>query len=99
MLEFDHRVAGIPCVIRILHAEPFRAGFFSGPPEHCYPDEGGLIVWEVCDRRGRSAPWLERKVTKEEARNIEKEAWAALERDAQEARDSYLIDQYEASQR
>jgi hypothetical protein len=99
MLEFKNRVAGIPCIIRILHAEPFRAGFFRGPPENCYPDEGGLIVWEVCDQRGRSAPWLERKLTKQDMARIDKDAWAALEAEAQEARDDYLINQYEAAQR
>lgn len=99
MIEFNSRVAGIPCIIRILHAEPFRAGFFSGPPERCYPDEGGLIVWEVLDRRGRPAPWLERKATQAEADNIEKDAWAALAADEEDARNDRLIDEYEASQR
>lgn len=97
MTEFEHRIAGIPCLIRILHAEPFRAGFFSGPPERCYPDEGGLIVWEVLDRKGRRAPWLERKADEKEMRRIEEAAWAELEREATEARDDYLINQYEAS--
>jgi hypothetical protein len=99
MLEFQDKVAGIPCIIRILHAEPFRAGFFSGPPEHCYPDEGGLIVWEVLDRKGRRAPWLEKKANEEEMRRIDKEAWAALEAEANEMRDDYLINQYESSRR
>jgi hypothetical protein len=97
MTEFEHRIAGIPCIIRILHAEPFRAGFFSGPPEHCYPDEGGLIVWEVLDRKGRRAPWLERKADEKEMRRIEEAAWAVLEQEATEAHDDYLINQYESS--
>lgn len=68
--EFEDRVAGIPCIINVLWWDRFRPGFVSGPPELCYPDEGGEGEWEVLDRRGRSAPWLERKLTDEERERI-----------------------------
>ena len=31
----------------ILSSTPFDPGRTSGPPEHCYPPEGGEIEWEV----------------------------------------------------
>lgn len=94
MTEFNSRVAGIPCVIRIQYAEPFTVGFISGPPERCYPDEGGLLVWQVLDRRGRPAPWLERKLTPAELDRIDDQAWAVLAAEAEDARSDRLIDDY-----
>lgn len=94
MTEFNSTVAGIPCVIRIQYAEPFRVGFISGPPEKCYPDEGGLIAWQVLDRRGRPATWLERKLTPAEMTKIEREAWAVLEFEAEDLRDGRQIDNW-----
>ena len=33
--------------VDILSSTPFDPGRTSGPPEHCYPPEGGEIEWEV----------------------------------------------------
>lgn len=77
--EFEDRVAGIPCVIAVTYWEPFRPGFLSGPPELCYPDEGGCGEWEVLDRRGRPAPWLERKLTDAERERIDQRVFDVME--------------------
>lgn len=61
--EFDYRICGIPCRIAVTDHEPFVPGRYSGPPEDCYPDEGGYSEYRVLDRKGYIAEWLERKIT------------------------------------
>lgn len=61
-IEIESRVCGIPCIISVDRIEPFTPGRFFGPPELCFPDEGGEIEWTLLDRRGRRAGWLERKM-------------------------------------
>lgn len=61
--EIEHRVAGIPCLIGVIDYESYTPAFISGPPENCYPAEGGSGDWEILDRRGRPAAWLQRKLT------------------------------------
>jgi hypothetical protein len=61
-MEFEDTCCGIPCIVRVISWEPYRPAFISGPPENCYPAEGGCGEWEVLDVRGRSAPWLEKKL-------------------------------------
>lgn len=67
------RVAGIPAIAR-LHTytvvKPWR-----GSPHNCPSsmDYYGYSEMEytICDRNGRDAPWLERKVDAEEREKIE----------------------------
>ena len=63
MTDIETRVCGIPCIVRVTHWEPYDPGRTSGPPESCYPPEGGEGEWEILDRNGKPAPWLERKMT------------------------------------
>jgi len=63
MTEFETRVCGIPCIVRVTYWEPYLPAKISGPPENCYPEEGGCGEWEILDARGRPAPWLEKKMT------------------------------------
>ena len=62
MHEFEARVCGIPCIIRVLSWDYYIPAKVSGPPEYCYPAEGGDGEWEILDQRGRPAPWLEKKL-------------------------------------
>lgn len=71
MEEFDATVMGIPAIIRVTYWEPYVPAKVSGPPEYCYPAEGGCGDWEVLDRRGRPAPWLEAKITDAERERLE----------------------------
>jgi hypothetical protein len=77
--EIESRVAGIPCLIGVLDWEAYVPAKVSGPPEYCYPSEGGCGSWEVLDRRGRKAPWLERKMTAADERRIEQDVFEAME--------------------
>lgn len=82
--EIESRVAGIPCLIGVIDWEAYVPAYTSGPPDRCYPSEGGCGSWEVLDRRGRKAAWLERKLTSADERRIEQEVF-----DAMESRDEY----------
>jgi hypothetical protein len=71
--EIESRVAGIPCVIGVTHFESVRGSFSyhaaSDWDYHGYTES----EWVVCDRRGRPAPWLERKLTSKDTSRIESE--------------------------
>ena len=60
--EIEARVCGIPCIIGVIDYEAYVPAYVSGPPENCYPSEGGYGSWEILDSRGRPAPWLEKKM-------------------------------------
>lgn len=56
--EIEHRIAGIPCLIGVI--------YFASEAQ-TWDDPGSVDAeWEVLDRRGRPAPWLERKVDSKE---------------------------------
>lgn len=65
-------MAGIPCLINVTHYFKQKP---MGPRADSDWDCYGYteIEFEVCDRRGRPAPWLERKLTLEDKQRIETE--------------------------
>jgi hypothetical protein len=71
--EIETRVAGIPCIIGVTHFESVRGSFSYHAASDM--DYHGYIEseWVVCDRRGRPAPWLERKLTDKDTSRIESE--------------------------
>ena len=70
---FPSRVAGIPCQIGVTDYDRFIPAQVYGPPEGCYPAEGGVGGWIVLDSQGKEAPWLARKATLEDSRRIKRE--------------------------
>lgn len=88
--EFEHRVCGIPCIVAVTSWEAYvpaktcypEGGSWGewGPPEDCYPEEGGCGEWELRDRRGRPAPWLERKLDDKERQRIDQLVFDYMER-------------------
>ncbi len=79
MSEFETRVCGIPCIVRVLSWDYYVPAKVSGPPEYCYPSEGGEGEWEILDRNGRPAPWLERKMTDRQRNELEEEIFNHME--------------------
>jgi len=78
-MEFESICCGVECIVRVTHWEPYRPAFISGPPEDCYPSEGGEGDWELLDENGNPAPWLEEKMDATEARRIGKEVYRFME--------------------
>lgn len=63
-------MAGIPCLIKVTYyfkQEPMGPSADSDWDCYGYTE----VEFEVCDRRGRPAPWLERKLTLEDKNRIE----------------------------
>lgn len=76
--DLDTTINGIPCQIRVISyrpGSPMRiTGWGFGDAEPPEPEE---IEWEVLDRRGYRARWLEQKLDDEEIQRIEAELLAA----------------------
>lgn len=51
------------CLIHVTHYEPYIPAFTSGPPEDCYPAEGGYSEWEVLNLLGERDTDLESRIT------------------------------------
>ena len=71
MNQMQTRIHGIPAVIRWDIDGHFFAQTENTPAE--YPE----VVIEICDRRGRPAPWLERKLTETELNGLKANCWEA----------------------
>ena len=71
--EIETRVAGIPCIVGVTYFESVRGSYnyhaASDMDYHGYTE----CEFEVLDRRGRKAPWLERKINDKIIREIEQE--------------------------
>jgi len=71
--EIESRVASIPCIIGVVEyfsvAGSYSQNAASDWDYHGYSES----EWVVCDRRGRPAPWLERKLTDKDSSRIESE--------------------------
>ena len=72
----DVFVAGIPARAVVLSYFAGRPARTYGPPERCSPEEYPEIEYEICDRRGYAAPWLERKLTKSDRDDLDREVMA-----------------------
>jgi hypothetical protein len=71
--EIETRVAGIPCIIGVTEYECVKGSYSyhaaSDWDYYGYTD----CSFDVLDRRGRPAPWLERKLNDKITREIEQE--------------------------
>ena len=79
---FPTTVNGIPCQCKVTSYTPVIPGYTTGPPENCYPDEGGEVEFILLDRRGREASWLDRYVTPAVEERIAEEAHIMMEGEA-----------------
>lgn len=73
MSEVATRIAGIPCIARVTYFSR-QNGSYS---RHAVSDMDYYgyteCEFQICDRRGRPAPWLERKATDKDLSRIEQE--------------------------
>lgn len=66
------RVCGIPAQVEITAYSPGRTARLWGHPDTWAPPEFVEFEYQILDRRGRPAPWLARKLTDADRRDIEK---------------------------
>ena len=69
--EIETTVAGIPCIIGVTEYSSVEGDSRADSDWDYYGYTES--EWEVCDRRGRPAPWLERKLTSKDESRIESE--------------------------
>lgn len=77
--RFDTIIGDTPCVVEILYWEYFTPGFLGGPPENCYPDEGGYGEWVILDADGKQNDELDALLTDVEVERINQEAFDHME--------------------
>lgn len=71
-MKFSTHVAGIPCVCLVLRYEP-------SSPALIYKDGGGEppepeeFEFDILDRKGYTAPWLENKLTDRDISRLKEE--------------------------
>lgn len=78
ILDLDTRVAGIPCIVRVKSFVKVNGSYSHNAPSDM--DYYGYTEsdWEVLDRRGRKADWLNKKLKSEDVERIEAEIERAL---------------------
>lgn len=64
-MDIEHRIEGVPCIIRVTHYEPKVPEHRHGHPDIWAPGEPAEVEYEVLDSKGYRAEWLERKITAE----------------------------------
>lgn len=77
-------IAGIPCLIEVTHYYAGRPMIWGNTMADAEPEEPEEIEYDVRDRKGYQAAWLERKLTDEDRERI-----AELIRAANEPYDPY----------
>ena len=80
-ITFPFHIAGIPCQIQATISGESRPAKINAPPEYCYEAEYPEVDFEVLDRKGYPAPWLEAKLTDEPRYDIECEALDQAKKD------------------
>ena len=66
----ESNIQGIPCLINVTHYEVVKGQGMSAPSDiDCYGYTE--MEYEVCDRKGYRAGWLEKKMTTEDELRIE----------------------------
>ena len=66
----ESRIAGIPCLIEITSYDRLEGSFSRNASSDLDYYGWSEIEFEVCDRNGRPAPWLEKKMTDKDYNRI-----------------------------
>ena len=78
---FSTTIASIPCQIDVTYFDPGEPECLYGHPDSWHPGTGAEIEFEVFDRRGYRAEWLERKITDAIRSEIEEQCIEHLQDD------------------
>ena len=63
-MQFETRIDGIPCICNVTHYSPDKPMRVYGSGwGDCDPPEYEHFEYEILDRKGYKAPWLEKKIT------------------------------------
>ena len=62
--DFESQVAGIPCKVRVIYHTPYVPASYNSPAE------GGDFNFQILDKKGYRAKWLEAKVTERDVERL-----------------------------
>lgn len=82
LAEIESKVAGIPCLIGVTDFSSVRGSYSYNAPSDMDYYGYSESEWDVLDRRGRPAAWLERKLTDDDRQRIEQEIAEAMTEEA-----------------
>lgn len=82
LAEIESKVAGIPCLIGVTEFSSVRGSYSYNAPSDMDYYGYSESEWDVLDRRGRPAAWLERKLTDDDRQRIEQEIAEAMTKEA-----------------
>ena len=82
IIEIESRVAGIPCLIGVTHFDCVQGSYSYNAASDMDYYGYSESEWDVLDRRGRPAAWLERKHTDDDRQRIEQEIAEAMTEEA-----------------
>ena len=82
LAEIESTVAGIPCLIGVTEFSSVRGSYSYNAPSDMDYYGYTECEWEVLDRNGRPAAWLERKLTAADPSRIDQEIEEAMTEDA-----------------
>ena len=71
LTKIESHIKGIPCIISVTYCKHY-SGSLNAPSDLDYYGFTE-IEFDVLDRKGYKAPWLERKLTEDEIERIERE--------------------------
>lgn len=76
---FPTTISGIPCQCHVLFFEPDEGAKLTGHPDTWEPASGGEFDFEILDRKGYRAEWLEAKLSRDDEVRLEREFLALAE--------------------
>lgn len=63
-MRFSSTIQGIPCLVNVIRYTPFKPMLITGlGMGDCLPPEPEEFEYEILDRKGYKASWLEKKIT------------------------------------
>lgn len=86
MYQFKMRVVGIPAIVQVNRFYPGWSGTYWDPPES--PE----VDFEILDRNGRPAPWLEAKLSDEDWEDLTEQVLEAVFEAREAERRDYVED-------
>lgn len=81
MTEIDATISGIPCIIRVTHYHRQEGSYsYNAPSDYDYYGFTELD-YDILDRKGYPAAWLERKLTNKGREELEEHILECLRAD------------------
>lgn len=72
-MKLVSQIQGIPCLIEVIRCRVVKGSFNYNAPSDLDYYGYSEVEFEILDRKGYKAPWLERKVTEEDSERIKQE--------------------------